>query len=163
MKKPFLFSLLLISMLTFGVSKAFSRDPKLFFGAGTSVTHDAGAPISELDYEFSAGFKGSNVPDLWAGATILGPQKGNKLNWAWHTGIEDHIGNWSFGIGMAYLARTDSLNGEHANYTLTTAWHFHSIFGWHKEWEIRYRHFSDAGTSPINQGRDMIIFMIRLY
>jgi hypothetical protein len=142
--------------LTLTKCSAQEAEPSIYLGAGSSITHGAGAEMLEADLHLPLPFKGQDAPSYDIGTTLLGPQNGNPNNWAWYAQLEGSRGRFNAGLGFAYLARADGLNGEHANYTLTMAWELTDRI------EIRYRHFSDAGTSPINEGRDMLIISWRL-
>lgn len=151
---------LFIALWVFALTKCSAAEsapaPAIYFGGGASVTHGPGAVMAEADLRMPLPFAGSNAPFWWVGTTLLGAQDGNPNNWAWHTGLEGVRGRFHAGLGFAYLARVDGLNGQHMNYTLTMAWELTDRV------ELRYRHFSDAGTSPVNQGRDMLLVLIRL-
>lgn len=140
---------------------AHAQGRSIDFGLGSSFTHGAGAPVAELDYRFPLGFSQREDVLGWVGSTLMAPQDGNSNNWAWHGGIEGQRWNIHVGLGMAYLARVDTINGQHAEFTLSMAYVFPHC-GLFKTCEIRYRHFSDAGTSRINLGRDFLLFLIEI-
>lgn len=152
---------LFILLLLVWFARCHAQGRSIDFGAGASVTHGPGAPVIELDYRFPLGFSPHGDVLGWVGTTMMAPQDGSQNNWAWHAGIEGQRWNVHIGLGLAYLARTDRINGQHAEYTLTMAYVFPRC-GWFKTCEIRYRHFSDAGTSKINLGRDFLLFLVEL-
>lgn len=154
-------ALFIVLLLAWLARCAHAQGRAIDFGAGASLTHGPGAPVVELDYLFPLGF--SRHQDILGnfGTTLMAPQNGNPNNWAWYGGIEGQRWNLHVGLGMAYLARTDTINGQHAEFTLTMGYVFPHC-GWFRTCELRYRHFSDAGTSRVNQGRDFVLFMLQL-
>ena len=122
----------------------------LDFGAGIGVAHGSGGAI-DLTYHHPLPFAGSEAPQLFAG-TLLHANDGigDQSNWAWFVGLEGERGYFHAGIGAAYLQRIDSLNGAHTNYVLTMSY---------RRWKwcnITVTHFSDAGTTPVNTGRNIL-------
>lgn len=101
---------------------------------------------------------GSNL-DVYAGTLLWGSTPRLANNWDWHAGMRACRWNLCASIGAAYVQRIDALNGTHTNYNLELAYRF----PWHHRLaSIDLAHLSNAGTSPINQGRNAGLASIRL-
>lgn len=156
--KPLMILLIVVFIVVWlcTIGRCHAAERQFDFGLGASVSHGPGAVDAEALYKFGLGFSERDDVLGWCGTTLLGAQQGNANNWAWHCGIEGQRGGFHAGLGAAYLQREDGLNGTHANYTLTMSYDFN-------RWcHIVFRHFSNAGTSPINTGRDLVLYEVQL-
>ena len=95
---------------------------------------------------------------VYAGTDLWGATHDLSNNWDWHGGLR--ACRWSFcaSLGAAYLQRVDALNGAHTNFNLELSYRP----GWWRIASLDYCHLSDAGTTPINIGRNAALVSIRL-
>lgn len=100
---------------------------------------------------------GNNL-DVYAGTLLWGSTPRLANNWDWHAGIRTCRWSVCASLGAAYVQRIDVLNGTHTNYNLELAYRF----SWSRLASIDLAHLSNAGTSPINQGRNAALGSIRL-
>jgi hypothetical protein len=141
-----------IGLLVLLATRCASAD-ELDVGVGSSIVHGNGAAVS-LTYRHDLPVRTdpNNPLRFWAGTTMVASNGlGDQSNWAWAGGLEASRGYLHVGIGAAYLARVDSLNGEHANYELYLSYRRY------KWCPITLVHFSDAGTSSPNVGRNILM------
>lgn len=131
----------------------------LFVVAGTKCAHGA-----ELDLRTGVSFGGGgtgavlganvqvplNEKTLYfvAGTDLWGKTAKTENNWDWHTGIEACRGNFCATLSASYLQRIDAINGSHTNFGLGLSYKFNGILS-----SLGIFHMSDAGTTPINIGR----------
>lgn len=62
----------------------------------------------------------------------------------------DGFGHFDIGAGVVKLQHADLYNSGAVNFNLLVGWHYRSF-------SVRYNHFSNAGTSSPNLGRDMVV------
>lgn len=58
---------------------------------------------------------------------------------------------FDLGLGMVWLHHTDRYNGSNLNFMLSAAYRLN------ERWALRYVHWSNAGQSEHNVGRDMLV------
>lgn len=92
----------------------------------------------------------------YAGTTLLGKTEKTANNWAWFGGIEGCRWRLCAHIGPAYLQNIDALNGAHTNYNLGLTFRLSDRLS------LEVEHFSDAGTTPVNVGRNLAMLAWRL-
>lgn len=61
------------------------------------------------------------------------------------------LGDWSFGLGPAYLNSTNRAIGSNFAAALSIEWEFS------RHWSLNLRHFSNAGSARPNMGQDMLM------
>ena len=130
------------------------------------------ANAAEVDFRLGSSFATGTGPviglsvhepigdrlDWYASALLWGKTEEAESNWSWQTGVRTC--RWSFcaSLGASYLQRMDGVNDSHTNFNLELSW----LVGWHRVSSIDLAHLSDAGTSPINRGRNAALVSIRL-
>jgi hypothetical protein len=72
-----------------------------------------------------------------------------------HCQVLNHLGRFSIGVGVAHLQNADDYNSGSVNFSLTAQAHLWS------DWWLGWQHFSNAGTSMPNYGRDMVLLTWR--
>lgn len=65
----------------------------------------------------------------------------------------DGFGRFDIGLGVAYMANYLPYNGQNLNFSPVLQYRFKNI-----PLTLRYEHFSDAGMTKTNIGRDMLMF-----
>lgn len=140
----------LLSLLLWRCPKAAEIDLRL----GSSFGPGGAGPVLGLNSYFPLG----ESLDIYAGTLLWGATPRVASNWDWHAGLRSCRWSLCASIGAAYVQRIDALNGTHANYNLEIAYRF----SWHRLASIDMAHLSNAGTSPINQGRNAPLVSIRL-
>lgn len=122
--------------------------------AGSSFGPGHSGPVLGLNLYQPIG----NDVSLYAGTLMWGRTAVAANNWDWHAGFR--ACRWSFcaSLGASFLQRIDAVNGAHTNYNLELAYRI----GWHRVQSIDFAHLSDAGTTPINLGRNAALVSIRL-
>ena len=86
-----------------------------------------------------------------AGTTLWGNTARAGNNFDFHARIEFSRGPFGVGIGPAYLQNIDYANGSHLEFSLLIFWNpFPRVGG-------KLIHLSDAGTTPVNCGRNAAI------
>lgn len=137
-----LLALLLIS------GAAHAGEPDLLAGAGATVLRGEMAAIDLTLRYRHADF------DYEVGGTLIGPTDHEgvtqRTQLAIHLAYIRRFGRFSFGMGPAYLNSIDTYNGSHFNMKLLAGWEF-------DHWSVRWLHFSNAGSSDVNKGRDMLL------
>lgn len=128
--------------------------------AGTSFGTEGYGPV--LGLQFKQPLAGFRDVDFFAGTLLWGSTRYNNAsvpnNWDWHSGIEGCHGAWCAAIGATYLQRIDAINGAHTNFMLQLSYKL----GWKRFSSVDIVHVSDAGTSPINIGRQAVLGSFRL-
>ena len=71
-----------------------------------------------------------------------------------HVGLQVG-GNWDFGIGIAYFNSTNRALGSHFTAALSLEYNFN------RKWNVKLRHFSNAGSARPNMGQDMLMIGYR--
>ena len=64
--------------------------------------------------------------------------------------LVDGFGNFDIGLGAVWMQHADYLNGSNLNFCLLLGYRWQHL-------QLRYQHISNAGTSPPNVGRDMVL------
>src|SRR6185437_4517856 len=126
--------------------------------AGASFGHSSGPVLGINYYHPIAGLKDVDFyagTMLWGGGSSKG---GGANNWDWHSGIRACRGNLCASLGAVYLQDVDRLNGAHTNYNLILSYKF----GKYRISSFDITHISDAGTTPVNLGRQAATVSIRL-
>lgn len=121
---------------------------------GASFGPGGSGPVIGLQSYFPIG----DHLDIYAGTLLWGASARVASNWDWHAGLRSCRGPLCASIGAAFVQRVDALNGTHTNYNLELAYRF----SWHRLASLDMAHLSNAGTSPINQGRNAALVSIRL-
>ncbi|MGH7743927.1 MAG: hypothetical protein ACREQ5_03790 [Candidatus Dormibacteria bacterium] len=122
---------------------------------GVSFGHSSG-PVLGLRYlQPIAGLHGANV---YVGTLLWGTTATEANNWSWEGGLRACRWSLCASLGAAYLQRIDALNGAHTNFNLELSY----LLNWHRVSSIDVSHLSDAGTTPINVGRQAALVSIRL-
>jgi hypothetical protein len=152
-----IFAFILILCLAFcHKANAGEVDVRLGSSFGTQGT----GPV--LGLQLKAPLLGFNQVNWYAGTLLWGATRYNnqdvQSNWDWHTGVESCHGSFCAGIGMVYLQRIDAINGAHTNFMLQLSYRPH----WGRLSSIDVAHISDAGTTPVNIGRQAALVSIRL-
>jgi hypothetical protein len=128
--------------------------------AGSSFGTAGYGPV--LGLQLRAPLAGFNQVNWYAGTLLWGKTEYNskwvQSNWDWHTGVESCHGSFCAGIGAVYLQRIDAINGAHTNFMLQLSWRP----GWGRLSSIDVTHISDAGTTPVNIGRQALLGSFRL-
>jgi hypothetical protein len=120
---------------------------------GYSFSHGNG-PVLGLQAYFPIG----NRVDVFAGTLLWGDTQTDPNNWSWEAGLRTCRWKVCASLGASYLQRIDSVNGSHTNYNLELSY----LIGWHRIQSIDFSHLSNAGTTPINQGRNAALVSFRL-
>lgn len=147
----FVFILVLVLLAT-RCSKAHGAEIDLRAGSSFGPGHFG--PVLGLQLYQPIG----NEVYLYGGTLLWGKTSTAENNWDWHAGFR--ACRWSFcaSLGASFLQRIDAVNGAHTNYNLELAYRI----GWHRVQSIDFAHLSDAGTTPINLGRNAALVSIRL-
>lgn len=129
-----------------------AKADELDFSVGSAIVHGSGMAIGlYYRHDLPLGFGTDRPLRLFVGTTMVGANGlGDGNNWAWAGGLESNRGYLHMGIGASYFANIDRLNGQHANYELYISY---------RRWSwcpLTIVHFSDAGTSLINTGRNIV-------
>lgn len=126
---------------------------ELQFGAGRTV-YRGPASVMELSVVQPNFIKDAS---LVAGVTLVGESTFYNYHVdgqiAWHAQIVDGFGPFDIGIGGAYLKNTD-YNSAGMNFMLTVGYHLKRV-------GISLNHWSNAGTSKPNIGRDYLLLTYR--
>lgn len=95
---------------------------------------------------------------VYGGTLLWGKTSVAENNWDWHGGVR--VCRWSYcaSLGASYLQKIDAVNGAHTNYNLELAWRP----GWGRLASIDVAHLSDAGTTPVNLGRNAALVSVKL-
>jgi hypothetical protein len=134
-----------VALLLFFAFRAKADQPPPSVHLLTAVSFGClhGGPVLgvELEQELAPGISVSFGPTLW------GTANGIANNWDWHARMQFSRGAFGAAIGPAYLQNIDSVNGSHAEMSLTLFW---------RPWRVggTIFHLSDAGTTRINCGRN---------
>lgn len=122
--------------------------------AGSSFGPGRSGPVLGLNLYQPLG----NDVYAYGGTLLWGKTSMAANNWDWHAGMR--VCRWQFcaSVGASYLQRIDAVNGAHTNYNLELAWRP----SWKRIASIDYTHLSDAGTTPVNLGRNAALVSIRL-
>lgn len=151
--------LLFVLLLLAGIR--YARADEIHLETGVSALHGYG-PYLSLVYRFNPPLAPSGISfetglQMWGQTT---PYEGQNVpnNWAPFTGMNAAVGPVAIGLGLAYLQRTDVLDGTHTNLALKLAWEPR----WGLFSGIVIRHISNAGTSDHNIGRNAIAIDWRL-
>lgn len=100
-----------------------------------------------------------NDVSLAVGTNLWGSTGLTSNNWNWDVGFQScRWARFCAGIGAAYVQRIDAFNGAHTNYVLGLAYKI----GWRRISSIDITHLSDAGTTPVNTGRQALMLAIDL-
>lgn len=128
--------------------------------AGSSFGTQGTGPV--LGLQVRAPLAGFDQVNLFAGTLLWGSTRYNNAtvpsNWDWHGGIEGCHGALCAAIGATYLQRIDAINGAHTNFMLQLSYRFN----WGRFASIDIAHISDAGTTPVNIGRQAVLGSFRL-
>lgn len=126
---------------------AHAGDPDLLVSGGAAVIRgyipaiDLTLRWDHADYAYEAG--GTLIaPTVHEGVT-------QRTQLAIHLSYVRRFGPFDFGMGPAYLNSIDTYNGSHFNMKLVAGWRFN-------RWSVRWVHFSNAGSSDVNKGRDTL-------
>lgn len=122
--------------------------------AGTSFGPGGYGPALGLQLYFPV----SNGVDAYAGTILWGKTSLVPNNWDWHIGVRACRTRWCASLGASYLQRIDDVNGARTNFNLELSW----LIGWKRCHSVDFTHLSDAGTTPINKGRNAVLLSIRL-
>jgi hypothetical protein len=120
-------------------------------GYGPVLGLDARVPVNPVSNDGLYVFAGT---DLWGSVRFDGQTVPN--NWEWHAGLETCRWRVCGRIGAVYLQREDAINGSHTDYNLGLS------FQLADRWKLQVSHISDAGTTPVNIGRQAISIAYRL-
>lgn len=122
--------------------------------AGESFGPGGSGPVLGLNLYQPIG----NEVYIYGGTLLWGKTSIAENNWDWHGGMR--VCRWSFcaSLGASYLQRIDAINGAHTNYNLELAYRF----DWHRIASLDFAHLSDAGTTPVNLGRNAALIAVRL-
>lgn len=153
-KAATLLILLFIVILCVLGTRCAHADGELDFRAGTSFGPGGSGPVigMQLYYPIGTGL------DLYAGTLLWGATATVPNNWDWHTGFRTCRWNLCASLGASYLQRVDAVNGAHTNYNLELSY----LIGWKRLASIDLAHLSDAGTTPVNLGRNAVLGTLRL-
>lgn len=69
--------------------------------------------------------------------------------------LVDGLGRLDLGVGVALLHHADAYNGSSANFALMLQYRFD------EHWVARWRHWSNAGQTEVNKGRDLLMVVYR--
>jgi Lipid A 3-O-deacylase (PagL) len=122
--------------------------------AGTSYGPGGEGPVLGFQLYFPVG-PGDH---LYAGTHLWGATQVVASNWDWHGGYETCRGRFCADLGAAYLQRTDSVDGSHANFNLELRY----LIGWKRVSSLDLTHLSNAGTTLPNLGRNAVLVGFRL-
>lgn len=122
--------------------------------AGSSFGPGHSGPVLGLNLYQPIG----NDVYLYAGTLLWGKTSTVASNWDWHGGFRACRWNVCASLGASYLQTVDAVNGAHTNYNLEFAYRFN----WWRLASIDFAHLSDAGTTPVNLGRNAALVSIRL-
>lgn len=147
----FLFILILVILST-RCSKASGAEIDL--RAGSSFGPGRSGPVLGLNLYQPI----SNDVYLYGGTLLWGRTSRVENNWDWHGGFRACRWDFCASLGASYLQRIDAVNGAHTNYNLELAYRF----SWWRLASIDIAHLSDAGTTPINLGRNAALLSFRL-
>lgn len=128
--------------------------------AGSSFGTQGYGPV--LGLQLTEPLAGFNQVNWFAGTLLWGKTRYDNAyvqsNWDWHTGIEGCHGRFCASIGAVYLQRIDAINGAHTNFMLQLSYKI----GAGRLSSIDVTHISDAGTTPVNIGRQALLGSFRL-
>lgn len=94
----------------------------------------------------------------YAGTLLWGRTAVVASNWDWHAGFRACRWDLCASLGAAYVQDIDAVNGAHTNYNLELAYRF----SWWRLASLDIAHLSDAGTTPVNLGRNAALVSVRL-
>jgi len=143
--------ILLLVLLLVRCTQAHSQDA-ISLVAGTEVVTGGTGPALGLRIVVPA----RGEFNWYAGTTLLGKTRETSNNWAWFGGIEGCRWRLCAHIGPAFLQNIDALNGAHTNYNLGLTFRLSGRLS------LEVEHFSDAGTTPVNVGRNLAMLAWRL-
>jgi hypothetical protein len=152
-----IFAFIVILSLAFCHS---ARAGEIDLRAGSSFGTEGYGPV--LGLQLKEPLAGFDQVNWFAGTLLWAKTRYNNAyvqsNWDWHTGLEGCHGAWCAGIGAVYLQRIDAINGAHTNFMLQLSYKI----GWKRISSIDITHISDAGTTPVNIGRQALIGSFKL-
>ncbi|MGH2902933.1 MAG: hypothetical protein ACRDK7_05020 [Solirubrobacteraceae bacterium] len=99
-----------------------------------------------------------NEVSVFAGTLLWGATPKVGTNWDWHAGFRTCRSSLCASLGAGYVQDIDVVNGAHTNFFLGVSY----LIGWHRVGEIDFAHLSDAGTTPVNLGRNALLVGWRL-
>lgn len=94
---------------------------------------------------------GPKDADFQCGLMLVGSTAGNRNQAGFQCLMVDGFGKFDIGLGLVALQNIDEYNGSHANFSLMLGYRFTDRFG------LKVRHWSNAGTTDSNKGRDMLL------
>lgn len=124
--------------------------------AGSSFGSEGYGPVLGLGFSapIQPGLNFVAGTDLWGSTTFHGEIVPN--NWSWNAGIQGCKWRFCADIGPAFVQRMDAINGAHTDF------HLGISFKISERASIVLGHISDAGTTPVNTGRQALTFSYRL-
>jgi hypothetical protein len=93
--------------------------------------------------------------DLSCGLVLTGPRDTRTGIMGVRCEVVEGLGRLDVGIGAVYFNKTDELNGSQLNYSLLLRYNITD------RWAVSVRHFSNAGTTKPNTGRDLVLISYR--
>jgi hypothetical protein len=116
--------------------------------AASSIEFEAGYPmVVGLDTNWD----GPIGTSFQCGLDLVASRGGATNNAGLQCLLIDGYKTFDLGLGAIVLHHADQYNGSAANFSLLAQWRMSS------RWTFRYRHWSNAGMSDHNQGRDMLM------
>ena len=129
------------------------RSAEMAFEAGRAILHGEAPSIA-----FSLSFANEGRQDFnyECGLVLNGSYDRGPNNFGAQCLAVDGFRRFDLGLGLVYLQNVDVLNGSHLNFSLLARYRFTD------RWSLTYRHWSNAGSTQINVGRDMLLISMRL-
>ena len=151
--KPWMIVLVFVILLLFGFYKE----------ASAEVTVELGPTFLSGEYSKSAALAiHETINDKWrVGMGVTGTQRvKDRAGDVYHPRANLFVHgqrivritqNTRFGIGVAYFNAKTRWNGSNFLASLSIEYRFNP------NWDVKYRHFSNAGSAPPNMGQDIFL------
>ena len=142
--------LIFLFIALFIVTARCSHADELHLEFGATVLHGNG-PYLGFYYRWER----PHDIDIETGLDLFGYTKYENYslgnNWAPYALVDVRASRFNIGIGIARLQLVDGLDGSHVNITLKTGYQFAD------RWGADIRHWSNAGTTARNVGRNAVL------
>ena len=149
-KAPTFYAVLVFVLFLMAAYATQCRASELEVNGGATIVR-GNAAVLKLDIIFPRA--GPLDSDYRCGIALIGPSEYNgdqRQQAAAQCQMIDGFGKLDLGLGLVYLQNIDAYNGSHTNFSLSIGYRFTERFS------VTYQHWSNAGTTKSNKGRDFI-------